>query len=178
MGALWPVLSCKGPHTHVCGHPRLLVLTLCTWPKIDTLDCPVMSRSLHTCTGQPSEGLDQEPGPHRSCKQAWTTLTGDCGISSMWPGMWEEFWAGSSFGSKPTLRDKNAFSSHLIAEGHQEECWLAHELDLQNWKLLTSSPVLGIYVLPLSPISAAVLGCSLERVRHCWDHLDWICDWT
>lgn len=64
-----------------------------------------------------------------------------------------------------TLKDKNALSSHAIVEGHQEECWLAHEQDLGHCRPLTPPPDLGIDVLPPSPIPAGLSGHSLVRVR-------------
>lgn len=88
-----PVLCHEGPSAHVCRHPRLLVQALYTSPKIDIPDYCLTSRSLHTCTGQLSEGLDQERGSCKCYKSAWNTLAWDSPVSRAWPTLRQEFWA-------------------------------------------------------------------------------------
>lgn len=57
------------------------------------------------------------------------------------------------------------------------DCQLTHKLDLHNRRPFPH-PVLGMYVLATVPIAKAVSGRSLKRVRCCWDHLDYGCEWT
>ena len=44
--------------------------------------------------------------------------------------------------------------------------------------LLLSSPVLVIYVPPSALVAWAISRTHPWESQVCWDHLDWICDWT
>ena len=55
--------------------------------------------------------------------------------------------------------------------GHDN--WLTWQLDSSNLRLLTPSPVLGMY--QYIPPTISHTSSSLEKARCCWDHLDWIC---
>lgn len=65
----------------------------------------------------------------------------------------------------------------------RHDCWLKWKLDTGNQRLLNHSLLLGKYVsltIPHSHSRTCFRDSGFERALmvSCWDHLDWICDWT
>lgn len=58
------------------------------------------------------------------------------------------------------------------------DCQMTCELDLGNPRLLPPFSVLGMYLLPTTPTLVAIPRTQSWETRYCWDHLDWILDWT
>lgn len=68
------------------------------------------------------------------------------------------------------------FSTCSLRGGHQDS--MTCELDIDNWKFLTSSLSLECVFWPSFQHWDNFQGCSLERAMSYWDHLNGGCDWT
>lgn len=100
-------------------------------------------------------------------------------IAKMWKYVQEKYvsWICFKMRQRSVIQYEIKLCGRRSLRGYDGQ--LTCKLEYGNWRLLTSSLILGIYFLSVVPAMGAVSWVQpSESIMYCWDHLDSVCVWT